>query len=112
MWDTSEANVQDFVTLAPNDNPGDIYTWSDSLAPDVQAGLGDYVLSITDVTTGDTETASGTVGVGDPLFTSSVVDDGTLTFPRIKSTAAPEPNTTGLILVGIGSLLVTRKLWA
>ena len=112
MWDTSEANVQDFITLASNDNPSDTYTWSNSLAPDPQAGLGDYSLSITDVTTGDTETASGTVGVGDPLFTTSLVDDGSLIFTPINSTPAPEPSTIGLILAGIGSLLVTRKRWA
>lgn len=111
MWDTSEANVNDFITLASGDNPGDKYTWSNSLTPDAQVGLGDYLLSITDVTTGDTETASSTVGVGDPLFTTSVVDSGTLTFALVKSSPAPEPSMIGLILAGIASLLVTRKRW-
>lgn len=109
LWSTAEANVQDFITLAPGDNPGDIYTWSNNLIPDPQPGLADYLLSITDVTTGDTESASGMVGVGDPLFTTSVLDEGTLTFTPVKSTVAPEPGTIGLIFVGIGSLLAARK---
>jgi hypothetical protein len=107
IWSGAGANVEDFITLASNDNPSDTYTWSNSIMPDVQVGLGDYILSITDITTGDMEAASGTVGVGDPLFTTSVIDYGTLVFTPIKPVPTPEPCTLGLILAG--SLLLTRK---
>lgn len=113
MWDTSFANVQDFVTLASIDDPGDVYTWSNILFPNGVSELGEYVLSVTDVTTGDIETVSGSVGIsGDPLMTTSVEDDGTLTFQPMNSAVAPEPSTIGLILIGLASLLVTCKRWA
>lgn len=113
MWDTSFANVQDLVTLAPIDNPGDKYTWSNILFPNGVSELGEYTLSITDMRTGDIENVNGSVGIsGDPLMTTSVEDDGTLTFQPMNSAVAPEPSTIGLILIGIASLLVTRKRWA
>jgi hypothetical protein len=108
MWDNTEANVAATITLAPGDGPGDAYTWINTLFP-AGIGLGDYDLSITDVTTGDTEFASGTVGVGDPLFSSSLTDQGTLTFT--SSGPVPEPGTISLVLVGIGSVVAKRRLW-
>ncbi len=75
--------------------------------------MGEYTLSITDMRTGDIENVNGSVGIsGDPLMTTSVEDDGTLTFQPMNSAVAPEPSTIGLILIGIASLLVTRKRWA
>lgn len=100
-------NVQGSFTLASNDSPGDTYTWSNIIIPD-QTGLADDSLTITDVTTGDIESVSGTVGV-DFLFDTSIADSGTLTFTPIGTSATPEPGTLGLVLVGIGSLLAACK---
>jgi hypothetical protein len=116
-WDTDEANVEDFVMLAPGDSPSDMYTWSNTLSPD-GVGLASYTLSITDVRTGDSEAATGMVGDGDPLFESSISDSGTLTFLSTGgtggsgSTPAPEPSTAGLIVIGISALLAMRRLLA
>ncbi len=124
MWD----GVTDFVTLVAGDNPGDSYTWSNSLeagteGPEVE----DYSLFITDVTTGDVEGTFGTVGTGD-LFFTSFTDNGTLTFSSSGgsngggdgggngggngNTPAPEPSSIGFLLSGIGTLLATRKFRA
>jgi hypothetical protein len=110
-WSNSEANVGDFITLASIDNPGDVYTWSNTLSPDADPNLADYTLSITDVTTGDTQLAIGMVGIGDPLFESTLSEDGTLTFTPVGTGTAPtpEPGTLGLVFAGVGGLLAARK---
>ena len=121
MWN----GVTDFVTLAAGDNPGDSYTWSNSLEAGTEGPeVLDYSLFITDVTTGDVEGTIGTVGTGD-LFFTSFTDNGTLTFSSDGgngggigngggngNTPAPEPSSIGLLLSGIGTLLATRKFRA
>jgi hypothetical protein len=107
-------NITDFIGLAAGDAATDTYTWSNSLMP----GLGgpevaDYIMSITDVTTGDNGSALGTIGIGD-IFFNGFQDNGTLNFSTSSggTTPTPEPGTVGLLLAGIGALLVTRKSWA
>jgi len=105
-WDTANANVTNEIDLLAGDNPDDTYTWENDILPDPMPELADYTLSITDTTTGDSEFASGTVGIGDPVFQSGT-DTGTLTF-----SPTPEPATTACMLAGIGALLLTKKLRA
>jgi hypothetical protein len=95
------ANVGDVIFLAAGDQPSDTYTWINSIIPDPNPALGDYVLSITDVTTGDSPFASGTAGVGGPIFTG-FGDSGTLTFSPSGGTTpgVPEPSTWAMMLVG------------
>lgn len=113
-WDNGVANIGVILGLAAGDNPSDTYTWTNQLLPGVEgAGLAEFSILITDVTTGDSESAVGTIGVGDPLFTTSLTDSGTLTFTSSGGTTpAPEPSTVGLLLAGIGILLATRKFRA
>ena len=113
-WDNPVANIVASVDMASGDNPNDTYTWDNTLFPGAEGpGLADFSVSITDVTTGDAESISGTVGVGDPLFSTSLEDSGTLTFsPSSGPAPTPEPSTVLLLLSGIGSLLATRKFRA
>jgi hypothetical protein len=100
---------------ASGDNPNDAYTWNNGIVPGVEGpGLADFSISITDVTTGGSESTAGTIGIGDPLFATSLTDSGTLTFSSSGGTTSPtpEPSTVGLLLAGIGTLLATRKFWA
>jgi hypothetical protein len=106
-------NISDFIGLLSGDNPSDTYTWSNSILPDVSPALADYILSITDVTTGDGQAAIGTIGIGDPLFTG-FSDSGTLTFLSSGGTipAVPEPSTWAMMIlgfVGIGTLAYRRQ---
>ena len=114
-WDNGVANIAVTLGLAAGDNPTDTYTWTNTLLPGVEGpGLADFSISITDVTTGDSESTAGTVGIGDPLFTTSLTDSGTLTFSSSggTTTPTPEPSTVGLLLAGIGTLLAARRFWA
>jgi hypothetical protein len=108
-WD----NISVFIGLASGDNPSDTYTWSNGIMPGIEGPeLADYTISITDVTTGDSQAAIGTIGIGDPFFTG-FTDSGTLTFTSSSGTTpTPEPSTVGLLLAGIGTLLATRKFRA
>jgi hypothetical protein len=113
-WD----DISIFIGLAAGDNPGDTYIWSNGLMAGIEGPeVADYIISITDVTTGDSEFATGTIGIGDPLF-NGFTDNGTLTFSSSSgggsgggsgNTPAPEPGTVGLLIAGIGTLLATRK---
>ncbi len=119
------AGVSDFVTLAPGDNPGDTYTWSNTILGNGDPALADYTLSITDVTTGDSPFVTGEIGEGEPLETSET-DTGTLTFSCDScsggsgggngggngNTPAPEPSSIGFLFAGIGTLVATRKFRA
>jgi hypothetical protein len=108
-WD----NITDFIGLAAGDAPSDTYTWSNSLMPGLEGPeTADYLISITDVTTGDSGAAIGTIGI-DNLFFMGFTDSGDLTFSTSSGiTPTPEPDTVGLLLAGIGTLLATRKFWA
>jgi PEP-CTERM motif len=107
-WDI----VSDSLMLAAGDHPGDTYTWSNSILPDAMfpSELADYTLSITDVTTGDSPSVFGTVGIND-LFFMGFGESGTLTFNPVAS-AVPEPSTWAMMILGfagIGAMTYRRR---
>ena len=92
--------------LLSSDQPGDTYTWINSLVPGAEGPqVADFTLSITDVTTGDSQFATGTIGIGDPSFVG-FSDSGTLTFLPSDSTVAavPEPSTWALMILGFAGI--------
>jgi hypothetical protein len=89
------------IDLGPLDLPTDTYTWINSIEPDPVPQLADWTLSITDLTTGDAPSESGTVGV-DPITFMSFADSGTLTFLPSGGTTpgVPESSTWAMMLLG------------
>jgi PEP-CTERM motif len=98
------------IDLAAGDQPTDTYTWNNNIIPDSTPGLGDFALSITDVTTGDSPFEFGMVGI-DTMFPMSISDSGTLTFSPSGSTTpgVPEPSTWTMMLIGFAGLFVAYR---